>query len=197
MEIALSSPVREQKAVSDGVVGMIFLLATEAMFFAGLISAYIVNRAGSMVWPPYGQPRLPIEVTAINTAILIGSAIMIYLFKRKFKANVNNKKSSMKLLVTTIILGGAFLAIQGTEWLKLIQFGLTTTSSLYGAFFYVIIGAHALHVVAGLAILLYLFSALKKSSSFEVAKNKITVCNIYWYFVVGIWPVLYVLVYLT
>ncbi len=203
MEVVLSNPVREQKAVSDGVIGMIFLLATEVMFFAGLISAYIVNRAGIMVWPPYGQPRLPVEVTAVNTAVLIVSAVTIFLFKRNFKSNLacwhtgfKTKKNSLKLLIITTILGGVFIIVQGTEWVKLIHYGLTTTSSLYGAFFYVLIGAHALHVVAGLAILLYLFTALKNSSSPEVARNKITVCSMYWYFVVGIWPILYILVYL-
>ncbi len=196
MEMVLQNPVREQKAVSDGIIGMIFLLATEAMFFAGLISAYIVNRAGIPVWPPVGQPRLPIEVTAVNTAILIASAVAIFLFRKNIIANFNKGNKSLKLLVTTILLGGTFLAIQGTEWVRLIGYGLTTTSSLYGSFFYVIIGVHAVHVVAGLAILFYLFKAIKNSATLEIAKNKITVCSMYWYFVVGIWPILYMLVYL-
>ena len=195
MEAILSTPTSNKKIVSDGVMGMIFLLASEVMFFAGLISAYIVNRAGAMSWPPYGQPRLPIEVTALNTAILIASAVLIFSFGKKFKTNYN-RRNSMRLLTTTISLGGIFLSIQGTEWVKLIGYGLTTTSCLYGAFFYLIIGAHAIHVIAGLSILLYLFFFLRKSSSNEDSKNKIIICSMYWYFVVAIWPILYILVYL-
>lgn len=194
MEIALSNPVREQKAIPDGVVGMIFLLAAEIMFFAGLISAYIVNRAGALAWPPLDQPRLPVEVTAVNTVILIASAVTIFLFGKKFKST--DGKKSPKLLLATIVLGLVFLFVQGSEWIRLVQFGLTTTSSLYGAFFYLIIGAHAIHAVAGLAILLYLFRKIKHTPSPETAQDKIKVCSIYWYFVVGIWPVLYALVYL-
>lgn len=195
MEAVLSIPIREKKITSDGVMGMIFLLAAEAMFFAGLISAYIVNRAGA-VWPPYGQPRLPVEVTAINSVILIASAITIYFSRRKLKSNLHDNNNSLKLLAITIVLGVTFLAIQGTEWVKLISYGLTTRSSLYGAFFYTVIGAHAVHVFAGLLVLFYLFYSLKSNSSFEISKIKIAVCSMYWYFVVTIWPILYVLVYL-
>lgn len=186
---------KETKNVSDGVIGMIFLLATEVMFFAGIISAYIVNRAGAMEWPPIGQPRLPIEITAFNSLILISSALIIYLFKKHFVANAG-KNISMKLLITTIFLGGIFLIIQGTEWIRLINYGLTTTSSLFGAFFYLIIGAHALHVMVGLIILCYLYFSIKNSNTYYNSKNKIAICSMYWYFVVGIWPAIYLLVYI-
>ena len=45
-------------------------LGAEAMFFAGLIGAYIVFRVGSAIWPPPFQPRLPVGVTGVNTADL-------------------------------------------------------------------------------------------------------------------------------
>ena len=197
MEITLSSPIRDRKIASDGVIGMIFLLATEAMFFAGLISAYIVNRSGSVVWPPYEQPRLPVEITALNSAILIISAIVFFVFSKKIRSGVNTTGQSLQLLAVSILLGSVFVTVQGTEWVKLISYGLTTTSSLYGAFFYLIIGTHALHAVAGLVILLYLYAGLKRSGSAEFSNNKVMVCGMYWYFVVGIWPLLYTLVYLV
>src|SRR5262245_51774470 len=130
MEVTLNPP-REQKIVSDSVVGIILLIATEAMFFAGLISAYIVNRSGFTMWPPAGQPRMPVEITAVNTLILISSAVFIFLFRRKFFTS-----GSKQLLIFAMIAGATFIFVQGTEWVRLIGFGLTTTSSLYGAFFY-------------------------------------------------------------
>lgn len=196
MEAIISTPISNRKIVSDGAIGMIFLLATEAMFFAGLISAYIVNRAGSMSWPPSGQPRLPIEVTAVNTLVLMVSAVTIFFFGKKFRKNINSENISRKILLITILLGVVFLVVQGSEWVKLISYGLTSTSSLYGAFFYLVIGAHAIHVLVGLIILFYLFFFLKNSFSNESSRNKIMICSMYWYFVVGIWPMLYTLVYL-
>ena len=49
-------------------------LGAEAMFFAGLIGAYIVFRVGSAIWPPPFQPRLPVAITAVNTLILVSPA---------------------------------------------------------------------------------------------------------------------------
>ena len=196
METAINIPLREKPTVSNGVIGMVFVLATEAMFFSGLISAYIINRSGAMVWPPADQPRLPIEVTAVNTLVLLASAITLFLFGRKSKNSSLLDKRSTGLLITTIILGATFLAVQGTEWIRLIGFGLTAHSSLFGAFFYTLIGVHGLHVIVGLIVLFYLLSAIIKSAPLEDSKHRITVCSMYSYFVVIVWPVLYTLVYL-
>lgn len=193
MDKSISLNIPQQKIISNGMLAMIFFLAAEIMFFGGLISAYIVNRSVADAMPSIHQPRLPVEITALNTAFLIISFITLFLFSKKIKSENN----SMLFLLLTIILGLVFLFIQGTEWVKLIRFGFTTSTSIYGAFFYMIIGVHALHVIAGLLILLYLFFSLRKKSSFESAKNKIAVCSLYWYFVVGVWPVLYFMVYLS
>ncbi|MGP8214432.1 MAG: heme-copper oxidase subunit III [Bacteroidia bacterium] len=197
MDTAINVPASEKKLIPDGVIGMLFLLATEAMFFAGFISAYLVNRAGIVVWPPVGQPRLPIEITAINTLVLLSSAITVFLFGRTVKKNASITKNSKSLLIISIILGATFLLVQGSEWIKLIGFGLTAHSSIYGAFFYTIIGFHALHVIVGLIVLLYLLSSIIKPLAMEVKKNRIVTCSMYWYFIVGVWPILYILVYLS
>lgn len=194
--ILTTSKPNIRKGIPDGVLGMVFLLFSEAMLFAGLISAYIVNRAGaSVTWPPADQPRLPIGVTGVNTLVLLSSAVVLYLFTRRVKKISAIDSKSINLLLLTIMLGITFLAVQGTEWARLIGYGLTTHSSIYGAFFYTIIGAHGLHVLVGLSILLYLYFAVKRASSFEKAKNIIATCILYWFFVVAIWPVLYRLIY--
>ena len=197
MEKVLAPVVHERKVASDGVVGVIFLLTSEAMFFAGLISAYIVNRAAAMVWPPYGQPRLPIEVTAVNTLVLLASGALLLMFRSKNKSVTQGKNlTHYGYFAISLVLGLVFLLVQGSEWVQMLKFGLTTRSSLYGAFFYTIIGAHALHVVAGLLTLLYIFRAVRKSDG-ESLKSKIDSIALYWCFVVGIWPVLYYLVYIS
>jgi cytochrome c oxidase subunit III len=179
------------KAISNGVIGMTLLIATEIMLFAGLISAYLVNKAGAN-WPPANQPRLPVEVTAVNTVLLMASAFTIYWFGKKY-----TEKGGNRLLVATILLGMSFVSIQGIEWVKLIDFGLTAKSSLYGAFFYTLIGFHGVHVCAGLLILLYLLFSIRKINNAQHSREVISTCSLFWYFVVGIWPVLYILVYLA
>lgn len=184
-----------QKAISNGILGMVFLLTTEAMLFAGFISSLIVNRATDAVWPPPGQPRLPVEATFVNTLILLASGAVYAIYARKHKSS-GGDKSTIKLLLTALFLGVVFVSVQGYEWVRLLGFGLTTKANLYGAYFYMIIGAHALHVVAGITLLSYLAVFIQRGQTFRYACDKITIIGMYWYFVVAIWPLLYYLVYI-
>ena len=54
------------KRLPNSVLAMIIFVVTEIMFFAALMSAHTIARATVMggVWPPAGQPRLPVERTA-------------------------------------------------------------------------------------------------------------------------------------
>lgn len=193
MNASISQPYPRTPVIPNGILGMLFLLATEMMFFGGLISAYIINRAGTGIWPPEGQPRLAVEVTAFNTLLLVCSAITIFLMNRSLA--VNNSARAKKLLHASLLLGAAFILLQGSEWIRLLSFGLTTRSGLYGAFFYTIIGAHALHTLVGLGLLLLMFFRFSSKPAEEIKSHSETY-SLYWYFVAGIWPVLYYLVYL-
>ena len=140
-------PEKPRKLISDGVLGMILFVFVEIMLFAGFISAFVIIKARAVgsVWPPPNQPRLPFEQTAINTSALVASGIVLFVAHRLFQ---RGNKSIGALLAAATLLGGAFVALQGVEWLALVREGLTITSSTYGALFYTIIGAHAAHAVA-------------------------------------------------
>jgi heme/copper-type cytochrome/quinol oxidase subunit 3 len=174
---------------------MLFFLAAEAMFFAGLVSAYWVLRAQVLPWPPEGQPRLPVAVTGVNTAVLLLSGIALW----RSKAALD--KGCRLCVVGSIGLAAAgglvFLGVQGYEWARLIRFGLTTVQNIYGGLFYAVIGAHALHVVAGLVFLLFCFFRAVRGSYGEGRAGGLLACRMYWLFVVGVWPALYAIVYLS
>jgi heme/copper-type cytochrome/quinol oxidase subunit 3 len=188
-------PVRPTTPIgSNAWLGMVMLLGAEAMFFVGLIGAFLVFRLSSAVWPPPFQPRLPTAITALNTLILIASAVTMRLGLR-----ANQRGQSARLigwLSWTALLGVIFLTIQGFEWVRLIHFGLTVSSSVYGGLFYTLIGCHALHVFGAL---IWLIIVWLKARSGKVTKQNYTglqICAMYWVFVVALWPALYGLVYL-
>lgn len=188
-------PVQPTRPVgSNAWVATVMLLGAETMFFAGLIGAYLVFRLSSPVWPPPFQPRLPTLVTGLNTLILIASALSVRLAVRAHRRGQAARVT--RWLSYTASLGGIFLAIQGFEWARLIHFGLTVSSSVYGGLFYTIIGFHALHVFAGLV---WLIAVWLRSHAGKITKRKpvaLQICAMYWVFVVALWPVLYGLVYL-
>jgi len=188
-------PVRPNVPIgSNAWLGIVMLLGAETMFFAGLIGAFLVYRLGSSVWPPPFQPRLPTGITGINTVVLIASAVTM-----RLSINANQHGDGARLirwLSWTASLGVIFLTIQGFEWVRLIHFGLTVSSSVYGGLFYTIIGFHALHVFGGLIWLVIVW--LKARSGGITKQNYVglQICAMYWVFVVALWPALYGLVYL-
>jgi heme/copper-type cytochrome/quinol oxidase subunit 3 len=178
--------------VASGVLGMLAFIAVELMFFGALISARFIVSANVGEWPPAGQPRLPVLTTAANTLVLLASGVCLFLSNRAF-ANSESHVKTRRWLALAIALGVTFVAIQGVEWVRLLGYGLTMRSSPYGSFFYLLIGAHALHAVVSLALLLHV---ARSFSHGQLRVERFWAAQAFWYFVVGLWPVLYVTVYL-
>jgi cytochrome c oxidase subunit III len=188
-------PVRPNTPVgSNAWLAVLMFLGAEAMFFAGLIGAYIVFRVGATTWPPPFQPRLPVGVTGVNTLILLASAVTMRWSLRAVR--VDDRKKLLRLLAYTAALGLIFLAIQGFEWIRLIHFGLTVSSSVYGSLFYTLVGFHGLHVLGALIWLLVVVVLAKRERFSKEHHVGVQTCGMFWTFVVGLWPVLYGLVYL-
>jgi heme/copper-type cytochrome/quinol oxidase subunit 3 len=180
--------------INNARLAMLLFIGAEAMFFAGLLSAFLVFRNGSAVWPPPFQPRLPIVVTAVNTGFLLWSS---YTMHRALQAiRRGNAPGLVAWLGMTALLGIIFLSVQGYEWGRLLQFGLTLSSSVYGAIFYTLIGCHAAHVFGAVIWLLIVFGMAKRQRFTRDQFAGVQVCSIYWYFVVALWPILFGLVYL-
>lgn len=186
------APVRREPLISNGVLGMLIFIFAEVMFFAGLISAHSIVRSQSagQMWPPFGQPRLPVQETAVNTAALLVSGIVLVIAWFAFR----RERSSARIpLALSILLGGFFVWFQGIEWAALLGEGLTIQSSSYGGFFYLIVGAHAAHAIGALVALVWAWVRLDKGL---LTTSQLATVSAFWYFVVLVWPVLYVKVYL-
>jgi len=187
-------PGKTGPLVPNSIVGMLIFVMAEAMFFAALFSAHTIVSAGADNWPPLGQPRLPVASTAFNTLFLLLSGWTIFRANRHFASQPPRLDSTRRFLLATILLGGFFVLFQGFEWLRLLQYGLTMVSSSYGSFFYLLIGTHALHAIAALAVLIMVYYQLRQG---RMRKSQFWGAQVFWYFVVGVWPVLYVIVYLN
>lgn len=187
-----SAPRRREPLISNGVLGMLIFIFTEVMFFSGLISAHAIVKSQSVgqMWPPYGQPRLPVEETALNSLALLVSGVVLVLAWFAFR----REKSAARIpLFMSMLLGITFVGFQGVEWAALLAEGLTMQSSTYGAFFYLIVGAHALHAVGALGGLVWAFHRLDQG---RLTAEQLGTVSAFWYFVVLVWPALYWTVYL-
>ena len=172
--------------------GMAVFVFTEIMLFAGFLSAYLIVRNSVMpgLWPPADQPRLPFERTAFNTAALLASGALVWMAHRAVTRR--GPQAARLPLSLGLALGALFVALQGVEWVSLLRQGLTLESSQVGAFFYLIIGAHALHAVCALGLLTWSWAGLV-AGRFRPAR--FGAAQLLWYFVVLVWPVLWLVIY--
>ncbi len=190
--IPLHPKRRARRAViEDGAIAMLVFVIVEAMMFAGLVSAFMLTRAAAGgAWPPAGQPRLPLEETAINTAALLVSGALVFLAARAWE---KREARIGPLLLAAIALGAFFVFFQGIEWVALIRQGLTLTSSQHGNFFCLIVGMHGANALGALIFMGVAWLRLKRGS---LSSSAFSAARILWYFVVGVWPVLYLCLYL-
>ena len=185
------SSTRRQREpfIPNSVLAMLIFVVVEIMMFAGFISAFAIAKSSVPVWPPPGQPRLPWETTAFNTLVLLASGIVLYWAGKRFDVEPANARL---VLLISMLLGAFFVIFQGTEWALLMIDGLTLRSQ-QGGFFYLIVGAHALHAIVALIALLWAYVQLLRN---RLTGSGLWSVQIFWYFVVGVWPILYWMVYL-
>jgi cytochrome c oxidase subunit 3 len=189
-----SFPSYPRPAISNARLGLLMFIAAESMLFAGLIGAFLVFRLGSGIWPPPFQPRLPVIVTGVNTLILLLSGWSASRAVKLLRSGLVSEVT--RGLFAAALLGVVFLAVQGYEWIRLVQFGLTLSSGVYGATFYTLIGLHAAHVLGAVIWLAIVVAQTKSGILSPRRRTGVEICVLYWSFVVGLWPVLYGLVYL-
>jgi heme/copper-type cytochrome/quinol oxidase subunit 3 len=189
-----AAPERTDVGLPNSVVGMLIFLSAEAMFFAGLIRAFLDLRANSLVWPPPDQPRLPAMVTLGNVFVLLLSGAAMW--RAMHALRTDDRKWLQRWLGASVSLGLLFLIIQGSEWVRLLRYGFHAAAEIYGGIFYTIIGCHALHVAGGLVVLANLLRRAAIGQLSTRNYGSVEAARLYWSFVVGLWPLLYALVYL-
>ncbi len=188
-------PVGGRPLFDNVKLGMLFFICGEIMFFGGLVSAFLVLRVAAPVWPPPLQPRLPLGVTGVNTLVLLASSVAMAAALRALARG--DRDTLVRRLVVTTGLGALFLLVQGYEWARLIRFGLTLSSGVYGTTFYTLIGTHAAHVLGALVWLAVTVALAARGRFADGRTGPLRACAMYWHFVVALWPILYVAVYLA
>jgi len=180
--------------ISNARLAMVIFLAFETMLFAAFIAAFLVFRLSATAWPPADLPSLPIAVTWLNTFVLIASGYAMSRAVRGLRRA--DQRQLERGLMAAGILGSLFLAVQGSEWVRLVQHGLTLSTGMYGATFYTLIGIHGVHVLSAVLWLLILVVGVQRDRFRSRVRVPIELCAMYWYFVVAVWGALFYLVYL-
>lgn len=176
------TPRRYSTAVAIGIVSIL-------MFFMALASAFIILRRGSQVWVTVHLPR----VLWANTLILLGSSFTLE--RARSRLSLADLAGFRRLWSLTTALGFLFVAGQLVAWRQLVAQGLYISSNQASSFFYIFTGAHAVHLLGGVAALLFVsFRNFERSQISLSTATEIT--SYYWHFMDGLWVFLLALLYL-
>ncbi len=180
--------------VDNRKMGVWVFLASEAVFFGGLITTFVISNARNQQ-PPYAKDVLSLPLVSVNTFILIASSLaMVTALSR---AQEENLRGAIRWLITTAVLGLAFLGGQAYEFTHLYLSGLSLGQNLFGASFFTLTGTHGLHVLSGIIwITLIIFQLRRFHGAPEQAAMKIELTGLYWHFVDLIWIIIFTVVYL-
>lgn len=186
-------------------LGMWFFLASEIMFFAGFIGAYVVLRTIHPNEFAALHHDLNKYIAFANTVVLITSSLTMALGVAA--AHRGDNKWVANWILATILLGCTFLAVKGFEYHhhlvaevdasgEIVKPAQTPAFSVMYACYYTMTGFHGLHVLVGILVLgvLWIKAMMGK---YSVDKNVgVEVTGLYWHLVDVIWIFLFPIVYL-
>ncbi len=159
-------------------------IATIVMMFAALTSAMVVRQGASTDWHHFDLPT----ILYFNTLILLSSSVTLEMFARGFKCGysglMRDGTTSALWLYITLALGCLFVIGQYAAWHQLSSEGLYLASNPSHSFFYVLTGAHVLHVLGGIGGLIYISSKFKRS---KLQRSTLSVATKYWHFMDLLW----------
>lgn len=175
-------------------LGTLLFLASEAVFFALLIIAYVFYRSE---WATVGSPfvqALDVTLAGIFTVCLLLSSVTVWLSERSLSRG--NQRMMRVWLLATVVLGAVFLAGQGLEYNRLFSDRITLSTGLFGTTFFTLTGFHGLHVLIGLVMLGIILLLALRGAFRGPHSSALTAVSLYWHFVDLVWIVVFSVIYL-
>lgn len=174
-------------------LGFWTFIGSESLFFASLISTYLVYK-GQSVTGPYPHEILNIPLTSVSTFVLLMSSFLMVLALAA--AQRGDRRWGAVWLLGTALLGSTFLGFQAYEYTHFVREGLTIRRNVFGSTFFVLTGFHGAHVTVGVIWLLTLFVLTLRGRIGREDALKVEVAGLYWHFVDIVWIAIFTLVYL-
>ncbi len=189
MSVPLAT-TRRAAGIPTGRLAVWWVLASEIVIFGGLLGAYLMQRIGHADWADQAM-HTNIWAGGFNTFVLLSSSLSAVLAHQA--AQQGEGRKAAKLLLCTVAGGAVFLTVKAFEWTHEIADGFTIGSHMFWSFYYTAAGLHAAHVVAGMALMVFVAAAAAQNRELHRVEN----VGIYWHFVDIVWIFLFPLLYIA
>lgn len=206
----------------SSLLGIWIFLLTEIMFFGAVFVAYGVYRSRFPDAFALGTHQLSLDLGGLNTIILMLSSFTMTL--AVLAARSNKKAQIINWLVVSIVLGVVFLGIKAFEYKAKFDHNLVPgynwvfdphhiangnehfakiaaaidpgNFKMFFGFYFVMTGLHAIHMIIGIGILLFILNMARKGKFNSAYYNPLECTGLYWHFVDMVWIFLFPALYL-
>jgi cytochrome c oxidase subunit 3 len=168
---------------------LMFLAVISSLFLLFMISYY--TRSLFPDWEVLADPG----ILWFNTGVLVLASLAMQMASNAAKRNA--MVSMRNSLLTGAVLTLAFIAGQLIAWDQLVENGFYAQENPAFAFFYLVTGLHALHLVGGMWFLGRLGFNLRQENKREKARYSVTLCATYWHYLLLVWLLLFALLLRT
>ena len=181
---------RSAAGLPTGRLAVWWVVISEIVIFGGLLASYIMHRLAHDSFAVQAA-NTNTWIGAFNTLVLLTSSLTAVLAHQAAEQG-NGPLAARRLLYTV---GGAltFTCVKAYEWTMEISHGFTITSDTFWSFYYTAAGLHALHVIAGAIIMLFVANTARKN----LELHRVELIGIYWHFVDIVWIFLFPLLYIA
>jgi len=172
--------------------GMWLFLASEVMFFTAFFAMYIILRNAHPAMAHRTDLNVPLG--CLNTLILITSSFTMVLAVQASKSG--DARGLSRNLLLTLLLAFGFLVVKAFEYTHKFEHHIFPSTDLFWSCYFLLTGFHALHIIAGILVLLVLWVRSLRKSFTASYNSPIEMTGLYWHFVDLVWIFLFPALYL-
>ncbi len=187
----LANPHQEVHART--LFGFWVYLMTDCILFGSLFAAYAVLH-NSTYGGPSAHDLFSLPYALAETMILLASSFTCGL--AMLGAHLNDRRKLLLWFGVTFLLGASFLAMEISEFTKLVQAGNSWQRSGFLSAFFTLVGTHGLHITTGLLWMIVLLVPVARHGLTPTSLKRLTCLRLFWHFLDVVWIFIFTLVYL-
>lgn len=193
-QVVTHGEMNPAEAADDrAMFGFWLYIMTDLLMFAVLFAVFAVLR-DSTDGGPGAADLLSMELALLNTFLLLTSSFtigigMIAAWQKKLG-------QVMLWFGITFLLGLAFLGVELFEFYELVHAGHTMQLSAFLSSFFILLGSHGLHIIAGLIWMASILIFVKKRGLTRGNVRKLALLSLFWHFLDIVWIFIFSVVYL-
>lgn len=179
---------------STTVLGFWIYLMSDCLLFAALFATYAVL-AGESAGGPTGRNLFSLQYVLTETVCLLLSSFTYGM--AMLALNRGARVGVLRWLAITALLGLCFIAMEISEFHRMIGEGAGPDRSAFLSSFFALVGTHGLHVTSGLIWMAVMIAQVAMRGLSATNCTRLMCLSLFWHFLDIVWIGVFSVVYLT